>query len=232
MQLERRGHQPAQALILANAGQQIEEVGNILAELRAARQQPEIGVKPRGRGVVIARGQVHVAADMMALPPHHQAALGVNLVAHQPIDHVHARLLKLPRPEDVVRLVEPRPQLHHRRHLFAVADRVLQRADDAPVPARAVKRLLDRQHVRVRRRQLQELHHAVEALVRMMQQDVPLANGGKQVRPLPQAGGHRRYERRVAQLGRMIPLGQRHEPRRVQRAVNQIEVVRGQPQAS
>ena len=71
--------------------------------------------------------------------PHHQAALGVDLVAHQAINHVHARLLKLPRPLDVVGLVEPRAQLDHRRHLFAVPHRVLQRADDPPVAARCGK---------------------------------------------------------------------------------------------
>ena len=143
---------------------------------------------------------MRVAADVMAFPSHDQAALGVNLVAHQAIDDVHPRLLKLACPEDVVRLVKPRPQFHHRRHLFAVPDRALQRANDARVPARAVKRLLNGQHVRVRRRQLQELHHAVEVLVRVVQQDVPLANGSEQVGPLAQLGGHRRYERRVTQL--------------------------------
>ena len=51
--------------------------------------------------------------------------LGVDLVADQAIDDVHARLLELARPLDVVGLVKPRPQLHHRRHLLAVAHRAL-----------------------------------------------------------------------------------------------------------
>ena len=80
----------------------------------------------------------------------------MNLVADQAIDHMHAGLLELARPLDVVGLVKPRAQFHHRRHLLAVAHRVHQRADDARVAAGAVERLLDGQHVRVRRRPVPE----------------------------------------------------------------------------
>ena len=71
-----------------------------------------------------------------------------------------AGFLQLPRPVDVVRLVEPRPQLDDRRDLLAIAHGVHQRADDARVAAGAVKRLLDGQHVRVRRGLLEEIDHA------------------------------------------------------------------------
>ena len=72
VQLERRDQQLAHALELADAGQQVEEIGGVLAEVRAAGQQAEVGVKPRGGGIVIAGGEVDVAADVdrpRAAPP-------------------------------------------------------------------------------------------------------------------------------------------------------------------
>ena len=124
VQLERRDQELAHALELADAGQQVEEVGGVLAELRAAGEQAEVGVELRGGGVVIAGGQVDVAADVVAFAPHDQAALGVDLVADQAVDHMHAGFLQLARPLDVVGLVEARAQFHHGGHLLAVLHRV------------------------------------------------------------------------------------------------------------
>ena len=45
----------------------------------------------------------------------------------------------------------------------------------------AIERLLDRDHVRIARRLVQELHHHVERLVRVMDDEVLLPDGGEAV---------------------------------------------------
>ena len=45
----------------------------------------------------------------------------MGLVAHEPVDHVDARLLELPRPLDVVGLVKARRDLDQRGHLLVVS---------------------------------------------------------------------------------------------------------------
>ncbi len=59
--------------------------------------------------------------------------------------------------------------------------RLDQRLDDRAVAAGAIQRLLHRDHVGVLRRLAQELHHDVEALERMVDDDVLGADGGEAV---------------------------------------------------
>ena len=110
-----------------------------------------------------------------ALAAHHQAALAVDLEPDHAVDHVHARLLELARPLDIVGLVEPGPQLDQRRHLLAVARGLDERADDGRVAARAIERLLEREHLGIARRLVDEIDDRRERIVRMVQQDVLLA---------------------------------------------------------
>ena len=171
---------------------------------------------------------MHIAPDLPGLGADDERDLRMDFIADQPIDHMHALLLQLSRPLDVVGLVEPRAQFHHGRHLLAVVDRLHQCADDARVAAGAIERLLDRQHVRIVRRLLEKIHHAGKIFIRMMQQNVALADGGENFLLLAQRFGHRRDKRRVAEFGQMIAVGQHHQPRGMQRAINQIQVVLGQ----
>ena len=124
VQFERRDEQFAHALELADAGEQIEEIRGILAELRSAGEQPDVGVKPGGGGIVIAGAEMNVAADVMLFAPHDEADLGVNFVADQAVNDVHAGFLELPRPLDVVGFIEARAQFHHGGDLLAVLHRV------------------------------------------------------------------------------------------------------------
>ena len=59
----------------------------------------------------------------------------------------------------------------------------------------------------------------------MMEQHVALANHCKQVRPIAQSRGDGRDERRVAQFRRVVALINRHQPRRVQRTVDDVQVL-------
>ena len=69
MQLEGGNHQLAQPLELADPGQQIKKVGRVLAPFGPAREQPEVTIKPGSDRIVVARGQVRVAADMVPFAP-------------------------------------------------------------------------------------------------------------------------------------------------------------------
>ena len=113
MQVERRRDQLFQALELADTSQQVEQVGCVFAEIRPARQQADIRVKPGGGRIVIAGGQMHVTPDQPGFGANHQGDLGVDLIADEPVNNVDAGFLELPRPLDVISLVEPRAQLDH-----------------------------------------------------------------------------------------------------------------------
>ncbi len=163
---------------------------------------------------------MQVTADFVLVAPDHQAHLRVDFVSHQAIDDVHAGFLELPRPLDIVRFIEARPQFHDRAHLFALVHRLHQRADDSRIAPGAIKGLLDGQDARVFRRLFQETHHAVEVFVRMVQQNIALANHREQVRLVPQRRRDRPDKRRVAQFGRVIPFVNPHQPDRVQRSLD------------
>ena len=74
-QAERRDHELPPAPPLGVAGQEVEQRGGVLAELGLGGEQAQVGVEPRGRGVVVAGGEVDVAADAVRLAAHHQRAL-------------------------------------------------------------------------------------------------------------------------------------------------------------
>src|SRR5581483_1838769 len=97
------------ALELRNAGQEIEKIGGVLAEARAAGQQADVRIKPRGGGIIIPRSEMDVAPDGVFVPADDQANLRMDFVAHEAIDDVHAGLFELARPLDVVGLIEARP---------------------------------------------------------------------------------------------------------------------------
>jgi hypothetical protein len=109
---------------------------------------------------------------------------------------VHAVALERARPGDVVRLVEARLQLDQHRHLLARLRRVGQRAHDRRVAARPVQRGLDRQHLRVLGRLLEEpLDRGRERVERVVDQQVALAD---QVEHRPRRA--RRHRRRAVRV--------------------------------
>ena len=73
-------------------------------------------------------------------------------------------------------LVEARLEFDHRGDRFARFRRRDERLDDGRFVGRAVKRLLYRQHVRVGRRLFEELHHHVETLIGVVNDDVLVAD--------------------------------------------------------
>ncbi len=123
-----------------------------MADDRIAGQQAQIGVDSRGLRVVIAGAHVAVAAQSIGFLADHQAQLAVRLQSDDAVHDVHAGALELARPCDVGVLVETRLDLDQCQHLLAGVRGVDQRVDDRGVAGRAVQRLLDGEHLRIRRR--------------------------------------------------------------------------------
>ena len=173
-----RGHeQPVVVGVHRVAGQDVEEVRNVLADLVVAREKAEILVEARGLGVVVARPEVAVAAQPVAVVADNERELAVRLEPDQAVDDVDAGLLELLAPVDVVLLIEAGLDLHQGQHLLAVAGSLDECLHDGGVPARPVERLLDREDMRVRCRLLEEeLHARGERVVGVVHQDVLLAH--------------------------------------------------------
>ena len=162
LQPVRRDREPLPRRRRRVAGEQVEQRARVVGVGVARGEVGEIAVDARRRRVVVARRQVHVALDPVALAAHDQRHLAVGLEADEAVDHVHAGVLQRARPLDVGRLVEARLQLDDRGHLLAVLGGADQRPDDRRVGAGAVQRLLDRQHVRIVGRLGDELDHVFE----------------------------------------------------------------------
>ena len=79
--------------------------------------------------MVVAGGQVHVAAQAPVLAPHDQHHLGVRLVADHAVDHLHAGRLQAVGEADVRLFVEARTQLDHDSHILARARSVDKMVD-------------------------------------------------------------------------------------------------------
>ena len=147
-----------------------------------------------------------VGADLIALAAHHHRQLGVGLVLHKAEDHVDAGPLQVAGPFQVGLFIEPGLDLDDRGDVLAVLGRLDQGRDDRAVRRGSVERLLDRQHVRVAGGLPDELHHHIEALEGVVDEDVLLTDGREAVAPMIQdplgeAGGER-LELQIRSVGR------------------------------
>ncbi len=190
------------------AGEVVEEVGDVLGHVLAAGEDAEVGVEAGGGGVVVARPDVDVAAHPVALAPHDQAELGVRLQAREAVDDVGAGALQGARPLDVALLVEAGLHLDQADGLLALLGGAHERRDDRRVAAGAVDGLLDGEDVRVLDGLLHEaLDAGVEVVVGVVHQDVAVADGREHVRALALLGPQARARAR-------LPAARRAEPGR------------------
>ena len=80
-----RGHEQAAVLTLAAvAGQVVEQVGEVLADLDVRRQQSDVLVQARGLRVVVAGAHVAVPAYAAVGATHHERRLRMGLEADTP----------------------------------------------------------------------------------------------------------------------------------------------------
>ena len=118
-----RDEQHAVADGAAVAGEVVEQLGELGAELGVGGEQAEVLVERGGLRVVVAGADVAVAADAVVLLTHDEEDLGVGLQPDEAVHHVDARFFQHPRPFDVGLLVEARLELHERDDLLALARR-------------------------------------------------------------------------------------------------------------
>ena len=121
----------------------------------------------------------------------------MRLQAEHAVDDLRAGVLQPLRPVDVRLLVEARHQLDDDRHFLAAPRRLDQRLHQHRVDAGAIDGLLDRDDVGIVGGPADELDDRLERLVRMVQQDVVLADRREDVRLLAQPVGQPGNERRV-----------------------------------
>src|SRR3954451_16777496 len=97
------------------------------------------------------------------------------------VDDLRPGTLQVARPLDVGFLIEPRLELYHRGDRLAGFRGLDQRRDDRRVLRGPVQRLLDRDDARIARRLIEKLHDDVEALIRMVDDDVLGADGSEAI---------------------------------------------------
>ena len=178
--------------------------------------------------MVVTGPQVHVAAQGAArarlFAAHDHQHLGVRLVTDDAVDDVRTDLLELGRPADVGFLVEARHQFDDDGDLLAVLGGAQQRLHQHRVGAGTVDGHLDRHHLRVGRRLLEQFDDRGEALVGMMQQDVAGGDRGKDVVPLLQRLGQAGAEGTELEVVALHPVGYLHQAHQIDRAGDAVEV--------
>src|SRR5215470_2056276 len=180
-QAERRDRDLLHPVRLGVAGHEVEQPRGVVAEAGIAGEEREVGVDLRGDRVVVAGAEVHVGAQVAPFAANHHGDLGVGLELDEAVDHLDAGALQVARPADVALLVEARLQLDQGRDRLASLGRFDQRLHDWRVVGRAVERLLDRDHRWVAGGLADELRDDIEALVRMVDDNVLLPDGGEAV---------------------------------------------------
>ena len=165
-----------------------EHVVHVGADLLVSRQKTEIRVEPGGTRMVVAGAQMQVAAQrvfatfvVFQLAPDDERHLGVGLVSNHAVDHMRADLLQFCGPVQIGFLIETRHQLNNDGDFLATLGRINQRFHDDRVGAGAINGLLDGHHQRVARGLLDELNDWRKALKRMVQKNVLLLQGIKNV---------------------------------------------------
>ena len=137
-QVERRDEQLAERLRATEAGDVVEEVGDVGRDLLVGGEEPEVLVDPGGERVVVAGPDVDVAPQGIPLAPDDERRLRVDLEVREAVDDVDARALHRPRPFDVPVLVEAGLELDEAHALAPVLGHLDQRRDDRRVVARPV----------------------------------------------------------------------------------------------
>src|SRR5262249_56180565 len=76
----------------AEAGQEVEQVGDGRGDLGIAREETEVLVGPCGRGVVVAGPDMRVPVKLAAFAPDDECRFRVDLEIREPVDDMNACL--------------------------------------------------------------------------------------------------------------------------------------------
>ncbi len=160
----------------AQSGQLLEDFVQVFADFRVRSHQADVGVHAAVGLVVVAGGQMRVAAQCASFATHDQHHLGVGFVADHAVDDLHPGFLQTRGQANIGFLVEACAQFDHHRDVFAVARSLHQQADQRSVFASAIEGLFDRQHLRVGGGLAQQVDYRGEALIGMVQKHVALGD--------------------------------------------------------
>src|SRR5437763_1630531 len=108
----------------------------------------------------------------------------MGLELDESVYHLRAGAFEVARPANIRFLVEARLQLDQRGDGFSGLRGLDQGAHDRAVGGGPIERLLDRHDARIARRLIEELNDDVEGLVRMMNHEILLPNGGETIAAL------------------------------------------------
>ena len=150
-QIEWRDQQFFHARITGQTGERVEDDRDFLGDFRIRREQTEVGVDARGARMIIAGAEMDVVTEMIGIAAHDEERFAVRLQTDDAVNDMRARFLELARPLNIGRFIETRAQLDERGDLLAGGGGVHERFDDGRIAARAVKRDLDREHLRILR---------------------------------------------------------------------------------
>ena len=209
-------------------GEGVEEVGHFGGERVARGEQAEVGVDARGLGIVVTGAEVGVVPHSSLLVAHDQATLAVDLQADDSVDDVHAGLLELAGPLDVVGLVEAGLELDQGGDLLAVLRGLHEGVDDRGVAAGAIQRLFDGENAGIAGGLLHEGHDRIEGIVGVVEEDVALVEGGEDVLPGEGNRARVRGEGRILQGGSVDEIVDAHQAQQIQRPVDTENVLAGQ----
>ena len=175
--------------------------------------------------MVVSGAKMDVASIAVVLAAQYHQHLGVGLVADHAIHHVGSDLFKSGGDREIGFLVEARHQFHDDGDLLALSGGAQQVFHQHRVGSRAVHRHLDRHHLRIIGRLLQELDDRPEGLEWVVHQDVILADAGKDVIALGQHLGQAGLEWRVHQVGTIDLVRHRHQAHQVDDARDPVQVI-------
>ena len=110
-----------------------------------------------------------------------QAKFAVGLQAHQSVINLHAFIFQRARPLDVRCLVKTCGQFQHGRNFVLRGRRGNQRIDDRRLAVVPVGCVVPRDYAGIAGRARNEIDDRIKRIVRMVQQDIALAQFGKDV---------------------------------------------------
>jgi hypothetical protein len=213
--------QLAEALWAAEAGDVVEEVGDVGGDVLVGGEEAKVLVDPGCQCVVVAGPEVDVPAQQPALAAHDQRHLRVDLHVRESVDDVDACTFERSRPFDVPMLIEAGLQLDQADALLAGLGALDQRRDKWGVVARAIYGRLDRGDVRVVGRSTHDrLEARREGVVRVVDEDVTARDLAEHVSVLDrgEAGVRARHPGLFTQLG-AIERGQLREVSQIEEAL-------------
>ena len=181
-EVERRNEQLAEPPRPAEAGQEVEEIGDVGRDVRVCREEAEVLVGPGRRGVVVAGADVCVPAQLSIFPADDERGLRMDLQVGEPVDDVDAGLLERAGPADVPALVEARLQLDEANRLLSHLRGLDQRGNERRVTARPVDGRLQCQAVGIGRGRADEgLEARPERVVGLVHEDVASRDLGEEL---------------------------------------------------